>query len=275
MILTESLQLGRIAIAYLYQNAITQDRADNFRFYDEVTKEGVDLPEMQQLPGELVLLQRVSPEHMSEVRVGRMQVQGAPPGVPVQAPFRLLIAEQGSTKSIKIFQDNADSIASSFHTVWGGRVGRLQLVEVSIVASVQVSSTEGAAAFIRDDVTHVGAAMRNHLGRNFNVFGMKLGSGMFVVQGAEALPLGGAHLELSIDSNPQDVRLLQVTLAAKWQALQLRVSDMQIPDQAKEAIGKRDFIELNVEAKQPETYVSQVYNYLQQHVIPFLAASGQ
>ncbi len=213
---------------------------------------------------------------MSEVRVGRMQVQGAPPGVPVQAPFRLLIAEQGSAKPIKMFQDNADSVASSFHTVWGGRVGRLQLVEVSIVGSVQVGSAEGSAAYIRDNVTACGTCACNHLGRNFNVFGMKLGSGMFVVQGAEALPLGGAHLELSIDSNPQDVRLLQVTLAAKWQALQLRVSDMQLPEQAKEAIGTRDFIGTKRRSQAARNaYISQVYTYLQHNVMPFLAASGQ
>lgn len=274
MIHADSLQLRRAAIAYLFQNVIPPDRADNLMFYDAVQREGLEYTELQQHARELVLLRRASPEHLAEIRVGSLEVQVPSSAVPVavRAPYRLLVAETASSKPFKFFRDGADTIYNAFHQVWGSRTGRLQLVEVSFIATVSIQDAEGAAGFVRDRVTRTSEAIAKHLGREFMQYGIKLGSGMTVVTGPGAAPgaLPGAQIDLNLESNPQDPRLLVMQSVVKWQALQLPISSL--PPQARETVGGRDLIEVNTDAQQPNYYLDQAYNYLTNNVLPFLTA---
>ena len=277
MILPGSPQLRRTAIAYLFQNVVTQQRSDNLAFYDEITKEGLDFPEMQQLPRELVLLQRGSPGHLAEIHVGSMDVAAAP-GAPVTAAaFRLLVAETGSSKPIEFFRDTADAVFEAFCNTWGTRRGRLQLVEVSIIAIVAANDPGGAAAFLRDHVMNVAAPAKDHLGRDFGQFGVKLGSGVVVEIGPNPVTtsLPGAQVDLNIESNIQDPQSLVLTLLVKWPLMQLRLSELQMPPEIKAQLGGRDFLEMNIEPKEPNLYIEQAYGYLNDRVMPFLRATGR
>src|SRR5438105_5581311 len=127
-----------------------------------------------------------------------------------------------------------------------------------------VNVTGGAAGFLRYRVMHSDGSMHKHLGREFGHFLVKLGSGMVVVRGPEASEqaIPGAMLDLQLESHLQDPRLLVITLLVKWPLVQLRLSDVQIPPEMRNSLGSSDFLELNVQAKQPNVYLDPVYNYL-------------
>lgn len=277
MILTDSLQLRRTAIAYLFQNVITPERADTLAFYDEVNKEGLEFPEMQHLQRELVMLRRVPPDHVAEVHVGAMEAQAGPGGPTVPAAFRFLFAETGSTKPFKFYRDAADTIYEAFRKAWGARLGRLQLTEVSYIATLGVNATEGAAGFMRDYLMQVDDPMKRHLGRDWGHFTAKLSSGILLAQGAgaEQQALPGAGVDIEVQSHPQDPRLLVLTLLVKWPLVQLRLNDLQIPVEVRAGLGGRDFLEVNVEPNPPHDHLDQVYKYLGENVVPFLSAAAR
>ncbi len=276
--ITDSLQVKRRAIAYLYQMVPALQRNDNMSFYEEITKHGVDLPEIMQQPHELALLKRTvgSPEQLDEVRVGAI---AAPvpmvPGGMVPAAFRCLIAEQGSSRPLKLFVDLASTIHEAFGHVWGGRAGRLQLVEVAFVATVSVEHPEGAPGFLKEYVTRTAQHVTNHLGRNFDGLSVKFTSNpvMQVGPGGPAVPLVGAHVELTLEPFLQDImRQLFVNLAVKWPAMQFRLSDLQVPAEARAALGNKEFVELNVDPREPSSYIEQVSEYMEHQVLPFISA---
>lgn len=270
--LSDTLQLRRAAIAYLFQNSIQVERRDNMEFYDAVTQEGIDLPQMQQLPNELVLLNPRGVNQGFEVRVGRMPL-AAPAGVNVQAPYRLLIAETGSPRPHKFFVDAADTVFEAFRKIWKDRRGTLQLVEVSLAGAFSAESEPGGAAgFLRDRALMGEEPIKRSLGRDFGQFGVKMSSPMHLgdLPGL-TVPLKGAQLELSIESVVQDPKLLAVQLLAKWQRVQLPMKNIQLPPQLKEALGGMDMIDINTEANDPREYLEPVYEYFTDNVGRFVA----
>lgn len=277
----DTLQIRRSAIAYLYQGSPALARNDNLSFYDEITNSGVELPEMNQQRQELVLLNRPNAGQAFEVRVGAMvaPVQ-PPPGVFVQAPFRLLIAELGAQRPIKFFLESADTIYNAFQRVWGAKAGKLQLVEVSLIATAVMNHPQGAVGFIKERLSKTSAELERHLGREFEGITLKLTSnpGIAVSAGpapASSLPLSGASVELTFEPNAQDRTQVALTAMVKWQAVQIRLDEMQLPPEVRSALGGRDFLELNAEARVPSTYVAEVYNYLEKRVTAFLSAVGR
>lgn len=277
MILSDSLQLRRTAIAYLFQNVITPERTDTLAFYDEVNKEGLEFPEMQHLQRELVMLRRVPPDHVAEVHVGAMEAQAGVGGPTVPAAFRFLFAEAGSTKPFKFYRDAADTIYDAFRKIWGARLGRLQLTEVSYIATLSLNAAEGAAGFMRDHIMQVTDPMKRHLGREWGHFTAKLSSGILVAQPTEGgqQPLPGAGVDLEVQSHPQDPKLLVLTLLVKWPLVQLRLNDLQIPVEVRAGLGGRDYLEVNVEPKPPHDHLDLVYKFLTGNVVPFLSAAAR
>lgn len=276
MINAESLRITRIAIAYLFQNVVPLERKDNLAFYDEVTREGADFPELHQLPRELVLLRKLGAQQ-AEVRVGAMDViaQGAQPN---PAAFRLLIAEIGSSQPVKFFADKSDTVYEKFRDVWGGRLGQLQLVEVSIQGTVAAGDDGGAAGFFQNRVLGFDKGLQGHLGREFNQFGVKLGSSVIVDVGTGApdpTTIPGAQVEFNLETSPQDPRVLTFQLLVKWPMIQLRLSGMQMPPEVRAKLGGQDFVEMNRDPKMPNTYIDSVYNYLERRVLAFLKAAGR
>jgi hypothetical protein len=45
-----------------------------------------------------------------------------------------------------------------------------------------------------------------------------------------------------------------------------------MPAEARAAWGGQDFVELNVDPKEPSSYIEQVSEYLEHHVLPFISA---
>lgn len=267
---SESLQVRRIAIAYVFPGAPRLERRDNLAFYDEVTGTGVELPELQQLPQEVVMLHRKAPEYLLEVRVGALV------GVPIQpaaaggAPFRFLVAETGSGKPVKLFTDLADSCYHAFEKVWGARHGPTQMVEVSIISTLSFDAMGGARTFLRERVLRNSDALRNHLGREVNEFAFKFGSGMVVGSTASVPePMANAQLDLVLETVPQDERLLVLNLTAKWHGVQIPVAEL--PEPVRASFEGRQILELNRKSRQPAAYVDETYEYLSKQVIAFLS----
>lgn len=275
------LQIRRVAIAYLYQGSLTPGRDDNISFYDEITSGGVELPEMNQQRQELVLLHRPSPGQAFEVRVGAMvPAAQPPPGVFVQSPLRLLIAEAGATRPLKFFLDSADTIYSAFQRVWGPRAGQIQLVEVSLIATTAINHPQGAAGFIKERLSKTSSDLDQKLGRDFEGITLKLTSlpGISVATGgapAHNLPLAGASIDLTFEPNAQDAAQMALTALVKWQTVQVPLHQMQLPAEVRAAMGGRDFLQLNADARAPAKYVSEVYDYLETRVKAFLSVLGR
>lgn len=283
MIVDSSLQVRRTAIAYLHppvpmQGATTQ-RQDNLQFYERILTAGLEYPEMVQQGSELVLLNRsAGPEQVSEVRVGNIAlVQGPPPpGTQVPAHFRLLFAEQNSSKAFKLIQDAAETIYEASRHIWGARLGQVGMVEVSMTATAQMGQSEGAAAYLRDKVTRVGDHVQNRLARQFDQVHIKLVSNAPITIGEGTTPpLPGAYVELSLDPVIPDPQLVVITLLARWQAIRVDLKHLQLPPALKEAMADKEFIALNQEAQAPTFYIEQVYNYLKTNTVSFLDAVGR
>jgi hypothetical protein len=276
--MNDSLQVRRTAIAYLYQGVPDLERKDNLAFYDEITRQGVDLPELLQQPQGLVLSRRGSggTDQVAEVRIGPMRAE-IPGGAKVNAALRCLIAETGPRSSPEVFKENADLVHGAFNNVWGARVGRVQLVEVSIAATIAVShGTSGASGFLKDRCTRVGDAVKSHLGREFNGFAVSLTSTPIVAFGPDPLvaPLIGANVDLRLEPFVPDEQLMLITVMVKWPLLQFRLSEMPVPQELREKV-RTDYHELNMTAKQPAEYVIPAWQYLERNVVPFLSAVGR
>lgn len=273
----DSPQIRRVAIGYLYPNAVALDRADTLRFYDGLQTQHIALPELQQLPRELVLLRRDQIPTIYEVRVGAIDVAPAPGAPPQPGPFRLLVAELAPRGPFKLFQESADTVYSEFQAVWGGRVGRVQLVEVNFQAAFSVQDPAGAAHFIRTKfLGSASPAMANHLGRDYGMFGVNFGSPVTVVAGpgATAGPMPGAQVDFSVSPDMQARDVLVVALTAKWPSLQVRTGELHMPPAARQAFGGKDAIELNMDASEPAKYLAEVYKYVTENVVRFLKGLG-
>lgn len=272
MIVPDSLQIGRIALAYLYQNAVAPTRKDNLAFYDAVTGEGLEFPEFQQHPKELVMIRR-SGENIAELRVGQVDVINAAGGA-VAKPFRFLLAETRSGKPIKFFKDDAENTFEKFLSIWGAQVGRLQLAELSMQGMFHAPDQGGAAGFLKTRVLQVGPAVGDHLKREFGNYAVKLASDPLVTIGdaSKGPPLQGAQVELTLENQAQDPARLVFHLLLKWPMLQLPVRGLAIPQPLRDKLGGRDVIEINVEAQRPNSYIDAGYEYLTDHVVPFLKA---
>ncbi len=266
----DSQQVRRIAIAYLFPSSIRLERKDNLAFYDCVTGEGIELPEMQQLPEELVMLNRRSPDYLCEVRVGLLPVPMQTPGSAASGLFRFLVAESGSHKAVKLYEDMADTCFAGFEHVWGSRHGFVQMVEVAITSTMSFDGAGGARAFVTERLLRNPEALRNHLGRDITEFAIKLGSGMLLVGDPSVpTPMSNAQLDLAIETVPQDPRLLVANLTAKWHGVQIPVSG--IPEQVRASIPGKQVLEMNRELRQPSEYVREAYAYLTKQVVAFLA----
>ncbi len=283
MIVDSSLQVRRTAIAYLHppvalQGAATQ-RQDNLQFYERILSAGLEYPEMVQQGSELVLLNRsAGPEQVSEVRVGNVAlIQGPPPpGAQVPAHFRLLFAEQNSSKAFKLVQDATETIYEACRHIWGARLGPVGMVEVSMTATAQMGQGESAAAYLRDKVTRIGDHVQNRLARQFDQVHLKLVSNapITIGEGAPNPPLPGAYVELSLDPVIPEQQLVVITLLARWQAIRVDLKHLQLPPALRDALADKEFIALNQEAQAPTFYIDQVYNYLSTNTVSFLDAIG-
>jgi hypothetical protein len=275
--IADSLQIRRAAIAYLYQLVPALNRRDNMAFYEELTKQGADFPEMNQQPQELALFRRTagSLDQVAEVRVGALAIQAAPaPSGVVPSAFRFLVAEQGSARPLQAFEESADIIYEAFKHIWAGRAGRLQLAEVSFMLTVAIDEPDGAMAFLSKYATKTGEPARSHLGRNFDGLAIKLNSNPVIALGvaSDVVPLAGAQIELTLEPFPQDLRQLFMNVIVRWPLLQFKISDIQLPPEARQAAGTREFFELNNEPREPSSYLTQAYGYAEHHILPFLNA---
>lgn len=275
--IADSLQIRRTAIAYLYQLVPALNRRDNMAFYEELTKQGADFPEMNQQPQELALFRRTagSLEQVAEVRVGALAVQAAPaPSGVMPSAFRFLVAEQASPRPLSAFRESTDIIYQAFQHVWGGLTGRLQLAEVSFMLTVAIDEPDGAIAFLSKYATKTEESVRSHLGRNFDGVSIKLSSNPVIAFGvaSDKVPLAGAQIELTMEPFLQDRRQLFMNVIVRWPLLQFRGSDVQLPPEARQAAGSREFFELNNEPREPSSYLTQAFEYVERHILPFLDA---
>lgn len=280
MIGLDSLQLRQTAIAYLFENAVTMARQDNLAFYESVLRQGAEYPEMRQQPRALQLFRRTSAQHVAEVQIGSFDIvqrgQGGQPTAQSSA-FRFLFAERNSTKPNKFFVDEADTLFRVFEEQWGARRGKLTAVEASFVAAVAVDDAKGPTELLLDRVFGGKDLAKTHLGRDFEAINFSLGS-------AATLPVGGApvsdalastQIELSFGSPPMESRSVVINLQLKWVAINVRLSDMNVPDAVKKSPAGQKPIEANMEAKEPKHYLVAGYEFLTKRVVPFLNAFGR
>jgi hypothetical protein len=272
----DSLQLHRKAIAFLYQQPVPLDKNENLRFYNEVTEQGTEYPEINQSPQELALFRRSGPQQVAEVRLGSM-LPMLPNGMQGSPIFRILLAETGSQRPLKFFQDDADIVLAAFNKVWGTRPGRVQLVEVSFHALIAVSTPGGAVGMLRDRFVTTGPLEQSHLGRTFDHMSIKFGSGIVIGGGPSSptLPLANGQVEFEIQANPAAPQQLLLNETVKWQTLQVPVNTLQAPPELMRALGGRRYLEVNTETRSPSDYLEDGYEYLEKHVIPFLHRTSE
>jgi len=272
-IAADSIQIRRSAVGYIFQRAIELQRKDCLAFYELLSAEIGDYPEMHQDSATLTLRRHTAPDNVAEVVVNRMDAL-QPTGAQVPIGTRFLFAEQSSRRPASEFSANADIAFEAFQQTWGSAsLGRVQGVEINIQGTLAVNHVAGAPGLIKQKFLS-GATDTGHLGREFPAATIKLVSGLVVTPqpNAAPVPLPSAVIDLTIEPFNPDQRLLFFNAVFQWPTAQINLADLALPAQAREALGGRTSLELNQEMNKPSYHFDLGYNYVLKNVVPYLCS---
>jgi hypothetical protein len=249
----DSLSVRSAAMAFIFPTQPALSREANLKFYDLATQAGLELTEFSQTQTEVTLAQRRHgpPRGQFFVRVDHFGPH-----------LRFLISDEFPTRALSLVQENSDSAWEAFQQVWPlDRIGYPALSEVTIRLT---ASTEGgnATEYLMKRVMHLPQVALSGLGRQPQGVGVKL---MFPIQVGrpERVPLDGADGTLSVETLLEDPSRLYIELLVKWPKIPL-------PPNAPPGLPAQ----LNAEVRKPSEYLEDVYGYLSNQVVTFLASSA-
>lgn len=257
----EDVTLRRSALAYVFPENPQLTREENLQFYDRVTASGVHVGGFQVEGPELILKRTPAPARSGlEIRVGSFG----------RAPkLRLLIAHLVGEDPVKMSRETADLVWQAFQKVWGGKVSRPDLTEVTLEFSIPAPGGD-AERFVIDKVGRVSHAALQNLGRDPEGTGFRFRAGPAIHLGdaESAPPLPGAGIDLRIERlvEPTGAQLF-VQAQVQWPAINLPTE--KLPPQLREQVGDT-FLQVNPRAESPNHYLEQVYEYVTGNVVEFL-----
>lgn len=254
----DSITLRRSAIAYLYRETPPLSRVQNLEFYDRVSTSGVEVTQFSIQGPELVLLRAPAPNTGAiEVRVGTF-------GAPVPQ-LRFLVSERPVDRPFDLVWETADTVAEAFQKVWGSRVGEPTLTEVTLEYSAP--TPHGSREFM-NAVARIDPGSLNHLGREFQGFGLRFMSGPALAVGAGTQPaLPNAMVETRIETLMEDLSQLYIVATIKWPPLNIRVDTL--PEPVRSQI-QGPVIQANLKAEKPSHYLKQSHDFVYLNVTAFL-----
>ena len=255
----DSFTLRRAAVAYMFPGKPQLTRDDNLKFYDTVTRQGVDVPQFTQKD--------------TSVQLARLR-PGTPPGAFLveagehQGRMRFLVAEEWpSTRTLELTGKDADIGWDSFREVWPPKRvgGKPVLVEVNLRSTAAVRGGS-ATEFLRDHCLHLTQASLKQLAREVSGLGLKIVLPVQVSTGGDEIPLNGAAGEIRVETLLDDPTRLYIEATFNWPAI-------PIPEEVREQIGGPNRI--NAEVLRPSEYLRNADDYLKGQLTSFLLALGE
>jgi hypothetical protein len=254
-VIPQSLTLRSVAIARVFATQPELQRDENLRFYDSVTGQGVDLPELVQSARQVQLLKRApgQPAGAFQVLIDHLGSQ-----------LRFLVSEDYPPRPFALFAKDADATWDAFLGVWPlNRLGGRPILSEVTLRMTAASESGSATTFLVDRVLHLSTDSLARLGRAVLGVGLRVIVPLQVGSRDEKLPLNGADINLLVETLVDDPSRLYFEITAKWPALPLPPEIV--------AQGGPSF--LNAEVRKPSEYLEDVYSYLTDRVVTFLRPS--
>ena len=256
----DSFSLGRAALNFQFLGRPQLTREDNLKFYDTVTRQGVDLPQFSQSETMVQLARQGSETPPSSLLIQVGQDQGK---------FRFLVAEEWpSSRSLELIGKDADIAWDSFHEVWPSqRVGgNPVLVEVNLKTTAMAKGGD-ATGFLRDSCLHLNPAAFEKLERQPHGLGLTI---MLPVQipsnqGTD-IPLMGAGSTIRVETLLDDPTRLYIQAQFSWPSV-------PIPQEIRQKIGGGPE-RTNPELRRPSEYLLESDEYVKTQLTDFLLASA-
>ncbi len=257
----DSFSLGRAALKFVFPGRPRLTREDNLKFYDTVTRQGVDLPQFSQSETTVQLARQESGTRPSSLLIDVGQDQGR---------FRFLFAEEWpATRSLELIGKDADIAWDSFREVWPSqRVGgNPVLVEVSL-RTTAMAKGGNATGFLRDSCLHLNPNALEKLERQPHGLGVKI---MLPVQissdqGTD-IPLMGAGSTIRVETLLDDPTRLYIEAQFSWPSV-------PIPQEIRERIGGGPE-RTNPELRRPSEYLLESDEYVKTQLTDFLLSSAE
>jgi hypothetical protein len=265
-VIQDTVQVRSAAFGLIFPANPVLTPQENIRFYQAAVASGLDLPEVTQNQGGVVLTNRgnATPQRVLQVRADHIAQQVAgQPTVTVGQQFRFVVSEDFPTRSRTLFTKDADMAWECFRTIWPeSRTGKPVMAEVTIRL---IAASEGADAtrYMRERVMGLPAAAVEQLGRQAFGLGLRL---MFPVQvdRDRRLPVVGAGMTIGVETLREDPSRLYFEATSQWPMVQM-------PQEIVSAGGPP---QLNPTLRKPSEYLDEVYDYMTGPVVSFLQASA-
>lgn len=232
------------------------------KFYDRLSKGGLDLPQLSMQGTELVLVRAPTPAQGAlEIRVGLF---GAP------AQLRLLVSETPVDRPPELVWETADLVWDAFREFWGSRVAEPSLTEVTLEATAHAPDSD-SRTFLTGSVARIDPAALPHLGRDMQGFGIRFMSGpaIGVVAGGPQPALPGAALDLRAETLVTNPAQLLIAATIQWPPLNLAVQQLRLPDELRDKV-QGPAIQYNLKAEKPSHYLKQSHDYVVKNLGAFL-----
>lgn len=243
--------------AFLFSGQPQMSKEDNFRFYEELTAQGVDFPIFEQKKNEIILQNKGSevPPNIVRVTVGHFNDK-----------FRLFVLEDFPAASIKIFEQTTDAAWKVFSAIWKPSVQGLSLAEVTLRYT---AAAEGGNStnFLANSCLRIPKKTLAYLGRELNGIGIRLVSPVLVASDKK-VPLSNADFNVTIETLLEDPSRLYIQATVKWLSLPLPAARGPVPG----AKGLPLF--LNPECREPSWYLKQVEGFVKNQIEGFLRSGG-
>lgn len=244
----------RFAFVFAGQPQMTSQ--ENMRFYEGITKEGMDLPSFEQKKNIVVLQDRGgndAPKNVFQINVGHFQDK-----------FRLFVFEDYPNEPIEIFKKKADSAWKIMSKIWPKFKDQLVLSEVTLRYTV-LADGDNATVFLLNSCLNIPDEAKNALGRRIEGIGIRLYDSVLVALDEDKQPpLSNADFNVAIETLKEDPSRLYLQATAKWPSLPLPVARMQQE-------GIPNF--LNPEVRKPSWYLENVEEFIQKQITNFLLKS--
>ena len=257
----DSFSLGRATLNFLFTGKPQLTREDNLKFYDTVTRQGVDLPQFSQGETTVQLARQGSGNPPSSLLIEVGQDQGR---------FRFLFAEERpSTRSLELIGKDADIAWDSFCEVWPSqRVGgNPVLVEVRLTTTA-VAKGGDATGFLRDSCFHMNPAALEKLERQPHGLGVKIMLPCQIPSDQSTnIPLMGAGSTIQVETLLDDPTRLYLEAQFSWPSV-------PIPQEIRQKMGGGPE-RTNPELRRPSEYLLESDEYVKTQLTDFLLASAE
>ena len=257
----DSFSLGRAALNFLFSGTPQLTREDNLKFYDMVTRQGVDLPQFIQSETMVQLTRQGSGTPPSSLVIQVGQDQGR---------FRFLVAEEWPyTRSLELIGKDADIAWDSFREVWPSqRVGgNPVLVEVSLRTTAMAKGGD-ATGFLRDSCLHLNPAALEKLKRQPHGLGLTIMLPVQIPSDQDTdIPLMGAGSTIRVETLLDDPTRLYIEAQFSWPSV-------PIPQEIRQKIAGGPE-RTNPELRSPSEYLLESDEYVKTQLTDFLLSSAE